>query len=318
MSVAVYAQTITVTIGYPSASNGDLGVTAGSYWIGQFPVQITNATGTYPIEVYCLNYTGTVNEGSPYTASINPANDTAQWRAISYILSWNNPTDGTSAAIDQDAIWRVIGNYIPGEDFTLSDQIETAGANLAANAMGKDVARQGDQLKWVSPSTGNVSANADQTLTFQLQLTNSSGVPRPNVQIDFNATLQSTSGQNQTLSSEYVNSNQTFTDNNGLAQVSVTVPSYAQYGSTINLQAFTQGVWPQEYLDLTNYTSTAQDLIGCGSTLNLTVSTNICIQGFITVLPESAYGALSAIIAFSAAYLIYIKFKRPAKGQTNP
>ena len=82
--------------GYPSASNGDLGVTAGSYWIGQFPVQITNATGTYPIEVYCLNYTGTVNEGSPYTASIDPANDTAQWRAISYILSWNNPTDGTT------------------------------------------------------------------------------------------------------------------------------------------------------------------------------------------------------------------------------
>jgi hypothetical protein len=106
---------------------------------------------------------------------------------------------------------------------------------------------------------------------------------------------------------------QAFTGNNGKAQVSVTVPSDAPYGSTIKVQASTQSVWPQEYLDLTNNNPSAQDLIGIGPALNLTVSTNIYVLGYIMVLPESAYGALAAIVASAVAFIIYNKLKQPTK-----
>ena len=188
---------------------------------------------------------------------------------------------------------------------------------MASAASGMNVVHSGDTLTWISPSTGNTSAVPGETVTFQVQLTNSSGTPRPNVQIDFNATLQPPSGPSITLNSTYVNSMQAFTDSNGNAQVSITVPSDAALGSTIQVQASTQSVWPQEYLDLTNNNPSLQNLIGIGPALDLTVSTNISITGFIMVMPESAIGALSMIAAFAAAFLIYIKLKRPTKKATN-
>jgi len=110
---------------------------------------------------------------------------------------------------------------------------------------------------------------------------------------------------------------QAFADSNGNAQVSVTVPSDAALGSTIQVQASTQSVWPQEYLDLTNNNPSLQNIIGIGPALCLTVSTSISITGFIMVTPESAIGALSMIAAFAAAFLIYTKLKRPTKKATN-
>jgi hypothetical protein len=309
MSAAVYAAVpVNVTIGYPNSANGDLGVTSGSNWVGQFPIQITSGSTQTSGEAYCLSYNSLIYEGSTYQANIAQANDTAQWRAISYILSWYAPTTNNEAAIDQVAIWRILGNYNPAE-FNLPSSIENAAANLAGYALGKDVVRMGDQLNWISPVGGNASAVPNQTVTFQVKLTNSTGAPRLNVQINFNATLKSPSDPNQILNSTYVSSNQTFTDSNGVAQISVTVPSNAPYGSIINVQASTQSVWPQEYLDLTTYVSSAQNLIGAGTALDLTVSTNISIIGFLQVVPESAFGAASMIVAFTAA-VIYIKLRK--------
>lgn len=315
MSSVALAQTETanVTIGYPS-SPSDLGFTSGSYWIGQFPITVAMSNGTTNNgEAYCLTYDGTVNEGSSYPANITPVDDTATWRAISFILSWYPATDGNSAAIDQDAIWRVLGGYETPNDLGLSTDIENAGAALAAEATGKNVVRAGDQLNWVSPNAGITPANAGQTVAFQVQITDSSGNPRPNVQIDFNATLQPPSGPGITLDSSYFNSTGAFTDSNGFAGVAVTVPSNALDGSTITVQASTQSVWPEEYLDLVSGTSTAQNLIGATPALNLTITTNIDVLGYIMVMPESALGSLSAVVAFAAAFIIYTKVKRPKK-----
>ena len=311
MSAVAFAQAVTVTIGYPS-NPGDLGITSGSYWIGQFPVTITNGATVSSGEAYCENYLGTLYEGHTYSANIVAVPDTATWRAVSYILSWYAPTDNNGAAIDQVAIWSLLDNYNPSY-FSLPSSITTAAANLAGIASGKDVARQGDQLTWISPSTGSISANPGQTVTFRVQLT----APRQSVQIDFSAILQPPSGPSQTLSSTYVNSMQAFTDSSGIAQVSVTVPSDAPLGSTIQVQASTQYVWPQKYLDLTSSDSSLQNIIGIGPALDLTVSCHIYVLGYIMVVPESAYGALSALVAFAAAFIIYSKLKLLTK-QTNP
>jgi hypothetical protein len=197
-SAMVYAQSVNVTIGYPSNSNGDLGITSGSYWIGQFPISVSSGGTSYPDNAYCLNYDSTINEGSTYQANIASVNDTTQWRAISYILSWYAPTDNNGAAIDQVAIWRLIGNYNPAE-FNLPSTIEDNATALAALAAGKDVARQGDQLTWALPSTGNTTTAEGQTVVYQTLLRNSTGAPRANVQINFNATLQPPTGPAYTL-----------------------------------------------------------------------------------------------------------------------
>ncbi len=310
ISSFAYAQTLSVTIGYPSNSNGDLGITSGGYWIGEFPVQITEGTSTYSDEVYCMNYNGTIYEGSTYQAQIDTVNDTAQWRAISYVLSWNKATTNNGAAVQQDAIWRLLGGYNPSE-FNLPSSIENATANMAGNATGKDVVRQGDELNWVSPATGNVTAVPGQTVTFQVQLTNSTGYPRANVQVDFNATLTFSLGVTEVLNSTYVKTAQTFTDSNGIAQVAIRVPSDTPLGSAIKVQASTQSVWPKEYIDLTSQTSTAQNLIGLGAALSLSVSTNISVTGFILVTPESPLGSMASIMAFAAAFAVYMKIRRP-------
>jgi len=65
-------------------------------------------------------------------------------------------------------------------------------------------------------------------------------------------------------------------------------------------------------VDLTNPDN--QDLIAVGSTFDLTMTSDIAILGYITILPESALGALSALGAFAAAFVIWTlvkKQKRP-------
>ena len=73
------------------------------------------------------------------------------------------------------------------------------------------------------------------------------------------------------------------TDSTGMAQVTVTVPSTAAVGSTITVTANTQSVWPTEYLDLLNYDSGAQNLIGVGPALNLIASLTDSISQTLTV-----------------------------------
>ena len=65
-------------------------------------------------------------------------------------------------------------------------------------------------------------------------------------------------------------------------------------------------------LDSTHQTNqgNTQDLIGIGKTLLMTTSFNENISGSLFVLPESAYGALAAIFAFAAAFMIYTKYKQ--------
>jgi len=309
ISAMVYAQDVSVQIGTPSYLT-DLGIISGSYWIGEFPITINPGSAQQTGEVYCLTPAGTVYEGQTYN-NVNVATvpDTQTWEAISYILTWDPPTDGTSAAVDQVAIWDLIGQPGPYADFTLDPSILTSATNLAASVEGLNVAHQGDTLTWISPASGSASANPGETVTFQLQLT----APRQNVQIDFTATLTPPTGPTTTLSSSDISPTQTLTDSNGQAEVTVTVPSNAQPGSTITVEASTMDVWPQEYLDLTTNNPGTQNLIGITPELDITSTATIAVSGYILVLPESAIGALSAIIAFAASFVVYYKLKEKAK-----
>ncbi|MGA2387225.1 MAG: hypothetical protein ABSG33_11930 [Candidatus Bathyarchaeia archaeon] len=306
VSTSVYAQTLQVQIGVPSNSNGDLGITSGSYWVGQFPITINpntpqSATG----EAYCMTSYGTVYEGTSYPATEVPVPNTPTWQQIAYILSWNTPTSDSEAAIDQVAIWMLLGQNPPYADFSLDSSITGPAASLVSSLSaggGMNVARTGDQLQWIAPfvgtegSTNITSADAGKPVTFQVQLGDSSGhaLAIQNVQIDFTA-LGSTTPE--------------YTDSNGIATYAYVVPQSAQAGSTITVTASTQSVWPVEYLDLTTASPGTQNLIGVGPTLGLTTSYNIQVAGSIFVLPESAYGALSALTACAASFLIYHRLK---------
>ena len=314
LSATVYAQTsYSVYIMDPTIpANGAKGLSSNGYWVGQIPVRITSGSTTLQTVAYCKNFDKLIYIGSTYSATLTPVTDTTDWRAVSYILSWYAPADNNAAAVDQVALWRIIDSNYFREQW-LDVNIDNAGAALANLANGKDVARQGDLFNWISPINVNmssISANAGDTLTFRAQLTSSAGAPRANVKIQFTATLNI-----MQLNSTYVNPAETFTDSQGIAQVSIRVPADTALGSTLEVKASTTSVWPQRYVDLTNPDN--QDLIGTDSTFGLTLSTNICVLGNIHVVPESAYGALSAIGAFAGAFVIWARIKKQ-KGPLNP
>jgi hypothetical protein len=132
-----------------------------------------------------------------------------------------------------------------------------------------------------------------------VQLTKSDGTtPRPNVKIDFTATL----GAN-------VNPTSAFTDSNGKATVSVTVPSNAQPGNSVQVQATAKGTGAFQIADIDAVYANTQDL-------TLTTDGSISINGYITVLPESILGALATIGASAAAFIVYTKLMKPK--QKNP
>jgi hypothetical protein len=153
----------------------------------------------------------------------------------------------------------------------------------------------------------SVQANAGQTVTFIAQLTSAEGAPRANVRVLFNATLNVDSLV-QRLNSTYVTPTEVFTDSQGMATVDVTVPSDTPLGATIGVEASTKSLWPQRFLDVTE--PSTQDLIGMGDTFQLTLSTNVCIMGFIQVLPESSIGTFAAIGAFAAGFAVWVKIKQ--------
>ena len=296
--------------------NGGLGLSSGGYWVGQIPIRITAGSATTQTLSYCINFDRTINIGSTYPATITPASDTAEWRAVSYVLTWNNPVTNSEGAAAQVAVWRLL-NQTRGTDYYrepwLDVVIDNAGNAVATEAWGKDVARQGDQFMWVSPTSTNMSAvqaAPGQTLTFVAQLTDSVGSPRSHVQVLFNATLN-TGSQDLLLNSTYVSASSVFTDSNGQAQVAVTVPMDTPVGATIAVEGATAGIWPQRYIDVGS--PSTQDLLGLGETFQLTLKTNLCIYAFITVLPESPIGPFAAIGAVAAATFAYIKIKQHRK-----
>ncbi len=327
---SIYAQALQVQIGVPSSSN-DLGINSSSgltsaYWVGQFPVTINYGTSQATTgEVYCMNANGQVYVGGTYNAAMTPVPNTSTWQQIGYILSWNAPTTNVQAAVDQVAIWMLLNQQPSSYDFTLDSSITTAAQNIVntvtANG-GVNVALAGDHLQWISPFVGvegsanTTSANPGVPVTFTLKLTDSQGNPVPNAQIDFAATITSPGVTTATpLSAPYISSSSAFTDSSGIAQVTVTAPAGTTADSKIAVTASTQSTWPVEYLDLTDQTGqgNTQDLIGIGQTLLMTTSFNVNISGSIFVMPESAYGALSAVVAFAAAFLMYYKLKPQAK-----
>ncbi len=317
IGATVYAQTVSVYIGSPTT---DTAVQAGSYWVGAFPITITTGSNQqYSGEAYCLTPGGTIGIGNSYTADESAAPDTPAFDAISYILSWDTPTDGTSAAIDQVAIWELYGQYPDPNTGQYSDfyldptTIMAVAANLKNEVKDLNVAYPQGSTLTLSPSTSStspISANPSETVYFQVTLSPA----RTNVRIDFSATLTPPGSTLSTpLGSAYVSPTEGFTTSDGIVdQVSVTVPPDAPYGSIITLTAHTQTVWP-EFLDLTQIPGQGgtQDIIG--TTIDLTSSYSINVSGYIFVLPESAYGALSAIVACAAGFLIYYRAKLQTK-----
>jgi hypothetical protein len=320
ISATVYAQTIQVQIGTPSSPT-DWGISnslTNNYWIGEFPITIYPENGPAVTgEAYCMTPGGTIYEGSTYTAaeiSVTDVKDSGiplqTWEEISYIMSWYAPTDGTSAAIDQVAIWMLLGQNPPYTDFYLDSSITGPAANLVTFAKangGMNVAQSGDNLQWIAPivaAAGNSisTSTSPGQVTFQVQLTDSSGNPLriQNVQIDFTAFGSTTSE---------------LTNSNGIATDIITVTQTTPPGSPDEITASMHSVWPVEYLDLTHQQdqSGTQNLIGVGTTLGLTTTCNINIVGSLFVLPESAYGALSALTACAAGFVIYYKVKPRTK-----
>ncbi len=311
--------TVTVYIRDPhNPANGGLGLSSGSIWIGQIPITITSETAAQT-QSYCINFDRALNIGSTYPATIAPASDTAEWRAVSYILTWNTPDTNQEAAAVQVAVWRLL-NQTRGTTYYkeawLDQSIDDAGNAIADQAWGKDVVRQGDTFTWVSPVSANMSAvqaTPGEKLNFIAELTSSTGIPRANVGVLFNATL-TTGSQAVLLNSTYISAASALTDSNGHAKVTVTVPPDTQPGATIAVEGATQSLWPQRFLDLSD--PATQDLLGLGETFQLTLKTNLCIYGFITVLPESPIGPITALGAVGAGFVVW-KVKQRKKVVRN-
>jgi hypothetical protein len=294
--------TYTILIQDPNnPANGAYGLSmSGGHWVGQIPITITGGSTSTQTMAYCMQAERLIYIGSSYSATLATTPDTASWRAVSYVLSWDAPNSDNAAAISQVAIWKILNSSYACESW-MDMNVYNQGVVVAAIANGKDVVRQGDNFNWIAPITSDgatTKGNPGQAITFVAQLTDSAHQPRANVKIQFSAQIDGTQ-----LNSTYISASETYTASQGIVQVTVTVPSDTPLGSTVTVQASTQSIWPQRYIDLTS--SANQDLIGMSETLNLTLATNVCILAYIMVVPESAWGALSGIVAFAAAFVIY-------------
>jgi hypothetical protein len=312
LGAVVYAQTqVSVYIRNPlDSGNGAKGVVSANYWVGEIPITVSNTTvSAQETKAYCMNFDRTINVGSTYPAGLAAVTDTAEWRAVSYILTWYHPpADGNAAATNQVAIWRLLNStrgYLYVTPGWLSTSLDGLGNALAEEVKNKDVVRQGDVFQWIEPVTTNQSAvmgNPGETITFKAKLTNSVGTPRSGVRVLFNATLRP---DNIVLDSTHISPSVTHTDSSGIATVDVTVPEDIQNGESIEVKASTKSVWPQLYLDLNDVAR--QDLIGIGTTFELTVSTNVCVLAYITVIPEVPLGTLTAGVACAFAFVFWKK-----------
>jgi hypothetical protein len=303
ISAAVYAD-VQVYIMNPLSSDAK-GVVSASCWVGEIPITASgdDAPCSQQTTAYCMNFDKTVYVGNTYAAGTAAVADTAEWKAVSYLLTWYNPPAGDNdAAANQVAIWRILDdNYV--KPSWLSTSIDNAGNALASEVEGKDVIRQGDMFQWIEPVTTNQSAvmgNPGETITFKAKLTDASGTPRPNVKVLFTAVLRPDDVE---LDASNLNPVVTHTDDDGVAMVTVTVPDDIQNGESIEVKASTKSVWPQLYLNLTD--DRRQDLIGLGTCFELTVSTNVCVLASILVIPEVPLGTLTAGAACAFAFVFW-------------
>ncbi len=276
VTAPIFTQTsYSATIRDPTSSSyGALGIMENGYWIGQIPLRLTNGTSSYQAIAFCMNFNKDIVIGSTNPTTLTPIVDNATWRAASYIISWTNPTTDTEAAVEQVALWKTLDASYQ-RPYWMSVNIDNQATALASLAVGKDVVRQGDTLRWISPLSGNTSSISlvpGSTITFTGQLTSSTETPRPNVKLEFAANLNA-DGSSLPLNSTYVNPLSAYTDSQGQFQVNIKVPSDTPLGATITIQASSKSDWPQNYVDLTN--SQYQDLLVTGPTLNLDISTNI-------------------------------------------
>ncbi len=300
VSATAYASTqFYVKVLDPSA-NGAMGVTSNHQWVGEIPIKVgSHNPPTEQTMAFCIEYDKDIHIGDTYTATLKPTTDSATWRAISYLLTWYYPAaNDYAAAVDQVAIWKILEGDSYHRPSWLSSGISNDGVALAGVVAGKDVVRETDTLSWITPST--VTANAGETVTFQVKVTKADGVTgRAYVKVLFSA-----------IGTTYVNPTETLTDSEGIATVQITVPADAAHGSSIEVKASTRGVWTQEYIDVKyDY----QNLIGIGTSFELTLETNLYILGNIMVVPESPLGALTAIGAFAGAFIVWKKSKHLKK-----
>lgn len=322
IGAVVYAQVqVSVYIRNPlHISNGAKGVVSGSYWVGEIPITVSNSTvAAQQTKAYCMNFDKTVYTGSTYTSQAKVVTDSAEWKAVSYLLTWYHPpADGNAAAANQVAIWRLL-NSTRGYDYYkmpwLTNALDNAGSALADEVLNKDVVREGDVFKWIEPVTTNESAvmgNPGETITFKAKLTDAYGTPRPGVKIIFSAVL---SPANVELNASHVSPADTHTDSNGIAEVTVKVPESIQNGERVEVKASTKSVWARMYLDLDD--GRRQDLIGIGTTFELTVSTNVCVLASIMVIPEVPLGTLTAGAACAFAFMFWKKGGHLKKQKLN-
>jgi hypothetical protein len=322
IGVAVYADTqVSVYIRNPlNSSNNSEGCVSGSYWVGEIPITVSSTSeAAQQTKAYCINFDRTIHVGSTYGAELAAIMDAAEWKAVSYVLTWYHPpADGNAAAKNQVAIWRLLNGtrgYGYVKPYWLSPSLDTAGNALSDEVIDKDVVRQGDVFQWIEPVTTNQSAvmgNPGETITFKAKLTDADGEPRPGVRINFNAVLIP---DNVALDSAHISPSVTHTDSNGVAEVTVTVPEDIQQGESVEVKASTKSVWPQLYLDLND--DERQDLIGIGTTFELTVSTSVCVLAYIMVVPEVPLGTLTAGAAVAFAFVLWKKGGHLKKQKVN-
>jgi len=303
-----------------NVSNGAKGVVSGSYWVGEIPITVSNSTvAAQQTMAYCMNFDKTVYAGSTYSSQATAVTDSTEWKAVSYLLTWYHPpADGNAAAVNQVAVWRLL-NSTRGYDYYkeqwLTTALDNAGSALADEVLNKDVVRQGDVFEWIEPVTTNQSAvmgNPGETVTFKAKLTDASGTPRAGVKILFSAVQ---SPANVELDAAHLYPAVTHTDSDGVAEVTVKVPEDIQNGERVEVKASTKSVWPQLYLDLDE--EGRQDLIGIGTTFELTVSTNVCVLASILVIPEVPLGTLTAGAACAFAFMFWKKGGHLKKQKLN-
>jgi hypothetical protein len=316
MSIAVYADLQVSVLLLDPVSHGAKGLYSGDYHVGELAINVSKDTAPWEQTfAYCMNFDKKNTDGDTYEATLATVMENAEWRAVSYILTWYHPpANNSEAAANQVAIWRLL-NITRGYNYLrpdwLSATLDDAGNALANIANGKDVVRQGDLFQWIEPITANQSAvmgDVGKTITFKAKLTNATGAPRANVKILFSAILRP---NNVTLNSTHVYPSEAYTDSNGIVEVTVKAPSDILNGASIEVKASTKSVWPQLYLDLDD--SRRQDLIGIGTTYELTVATNVCLLAHISVIPEVPFGTLTAGTACAFAFALWTKGSRLKK-----
>jgi len=299
----------------PFASPPDLGVlgqTLNGYWIGEIPIKVgPTTTGPPPpdgwgeaTKAFCMQYDHVIYVGRKYSAQVTTTIDSAEWRAIAYLLTWYYPpADNDAAAKLQVAIWRLLNNtrgYNYVNPSWVPSDIDNAAKALVNLALGKDVVRGDDTFEWVKPVSGNLTsilADPGDIVTLTARITMVNGTGRANVKVQFSATKD---GSPLAVSSTEIHTNST-----GYAQVTVTVPP-ASIGSNIEVKASTRGVWPKVYLDLSGCPD-PQDLIGFNTSYQLTVSTNVWILATIHVIPEVPLGTLAIVATCFSAYIVKAK-----------